>query len=73
MMEWVERAACRGADPELFFAYKGNYPDIEGALGYCERCEVIEKCLATALHDPFIEGIWGGTTWDQRKLFRRQR
>ena len=73
MMEWLDKAACRGANPEMFFALKGNYPDLEGALGYCERCTVKEKCLATALLNPMIEGIWGGTTWDERKLFRRRR
>jgi hypothetical protein len=62
-MTWRERAACLGADSNLFVPTgQGNVPR-EG-LTYCVRCPVRSDCLTDALdrqatHDA---GVWGGTT-----------
>lgn len=68
--DWRERAACRDADPELFF-HEG---DSIFALGYqarakqiCAGCPVADRCLAEALRlgEPF--GVWGGMTPGERR------
>lgn len=72
-IDWSE-AACRDADPELFF------PVGEGELArrqtarakaVCARCELITQCLDWALHSGITEGIWGGHTEQERRRLRR--
>ncbi len=82
-MTWRERAECRDAAPEIFFAGygtgRGGVSDRwssqrRTAMRICGRCEVIETCRAYALsmgvNSDF--GIWGGTTTAQRHEIRRQ-
>lgn len=69
---WQLRAACRGADMELF--YSGEESDTRAALALCARCEVRDACLATAVARREAFGIWGGTTEShRRRIFRRDR
>jgi WhiB family redox-sensing transcriptional regulator len=75
--EWRDEAACRNADPELFFP--------EGDTGYaraqvktakliCRGCRVSATCLNWALANGQEAGIWGGLTEDERRrLDRRSR
>jgi len=47
---WGPRAACRSADPELFFPVSGTGPSvaqIAEAKTVCARCEVRGECLAS--------------------------
>lgn len=72
--EWRERAACRDADPELFFptAESGPARDVEvaEAKAVCRRCPVRAQCLDEALaRIPY--GIAGGLTEHERRLLRR--
>lgn len=41
------------------------------AIAYCEPCPVGEPRLAIALADASLQGVWGGTTEDQRKALCR--
>lgn len=67
--EWREMAACRGADPAIFFVGKGQ--SIAEPMSYCNRCEVREDCLAFAMScDVSLEGIFGGTSRRQRDRLR---
>lgn len=67
---WVTRAACRGADPAIFFP--GPDDDAAEALAVCARCPVRQECLEYALEARERYGIWGGTTERQRRrLIRR--
>lgn len=77
--DWMKRAACKDADPELFFpAPRGEQnkneeqKKNEEALAYCARCEVVEECLELALKT-HAGGIWGGMTEAQREAYRRRR
>ncbi|MFF3062816.1 WhiB family transcriptional regulator [Streptomyces sp. NPDC057909] len=58
--DWQQRAACIGADVELFF------PTIRGqaerAQAVCASCPVAESCRTHAETMPEPYGIWGGTT-----------
>jgi WhiB family transcriptional regulator, redox-sensing transcriptional regulator len=66
---WEERAACRGADVELFFSV--DEEDQKEALEFCARCDVRAECLETAIANREMYGIWGGMLEsDRRSLIR---
>jgi WhiB family redox-sensing transcriptional regulator len=67
---WAAYAACRRADPDLFFP--GPDGDVSEALKICAGCPVQEDCLEWALDTRVRYGVWGGTTErERRRLFRR--
>lgn len=73
--DWRHRAACRTEDPELFFPIGTTGPaldQVEQAKAVCRRCPVVDACLAWAL-DNHVEGVWGGTTNEERAKMRSPR
>jgi WhiB family redox-sensing transcriptional regulator len=74
-MDWRDYAACRHVDPDLFFplgAVGASLPQVEEAKRVCEACPVSRPCLRWALaHED--AGIWGGTTEEERRRYRRSR
>ena len=67
--QWRERAACRCADPELFFPVSETGPSrlqIWRAKQVCHACPVQWTCLAWALQNSVTDGIWGGSTQSER-------
>lgn len=65
--QWRERAACRSADPEPFFPVGGlSRLQIRQAKQICHSCQVQRTCLAWALRHSVIDGIWRGSTQDER-------
>lgn len=72
---------CAEADPEAFFSEdrpEGNlmlnrlaYPLEREAKLVCSECPYKMRCLEYALKNPDIQGIWGGTTEQERRKFRR--
>jgi WhiB family redox-sensing transcriptional regulator len=75
--DWWRLAACREADPELFFPVAAHGPgmdEIALAKAVCATCGVRRQCLQYALATHQLHGVWGGTTEDERQLHaRRQR
>lgn len=69
-MSWEDRAACRDADPELFFALAHTTAE-KKAKSLCWTCPVRESCLNEALAAGLDFGIWGGLTEDERRRMRR--
>lgn len=72
MGTWMERAACRDADPELFFPI-GTTPapgPLRAAQRICSRCAVRMECLTYALETGQSAGVWGGTTEEERRAMR---
>lgn len=71
---WRERAACRTADPELFFPAAEAGPalarQVADAKRVCGVCSVRAECLTWAL-DALPYGIAGGLTEDERRGLRR--
>lgn len=73
---WMQRAACRGADLDIFVPGDAfDAPDeterpSEEALSYCLRCPVLADCLTHAVALD-LDGVWGGTTGYQRRQLRR--
>ena len=72
---WREAGACASADPDLFFpisaAGKGA-EQIARAQRVCAGCQVRRECLDFALATGETEGIWGGTTPDERIRAQRE-
>lgn len=68
---WQQDAACRDADPALFFANDdGNQ---KAALELCATCPVRRPCLEHALATREPYGIWGGADEHERKRLMRRR
>ncbi|MEU1040666.1 WhiB family transcriptional regulator [Streptomyces sp. NPDC005551] len=76
MDNWRESAACRTADPDLFFPIGNTGPallQIHEAKAVCQGCPVREECLEWALEAGQTQGVWGGTSEDERRALRRRR
>jgi WhiB family redox-sensing transcriptional regulator len=73
--DWRLSAACRDADPELFFP-EGDLSSMRVAVKtaklICRGCPVSATCLSWALADGYETGIWGGLTADERRRLHRR-
>jgi WhiB family transcriptional regulator, redox-sensing transcriptional regulator len=76
-LDWRADAACRDADPELFFPDGNRRPApgrVKKAKIICRGCPVSIICLDSALTNGEEGGIWGGLTEAERhRLSRRGR
>lgn len=71
-LQWQDQANCRDTDPEAFFPLIGE--GVNGTVrAICDACPVKETCLEYALGRPQLQGIWGGTSDEERKKIRKQR
>jgi WhiB family redox-sensing transcriptional regulator len=73
--DWRQLAACRHADPELFFPVSAAGPSadqITQAKAICADCPVRRHCLAFALHTRLDHGVWGGMSEQERRLSARK-
>jgi WhiB family redox-sensing transcriptional regulator len=73
--EWWGLAACRDAEPELFFPISDTAASrntIMRAKQVCAACPVQSQCLSYALRHRQEQGIWGGLTEDERRLASRR-
>lgn len=72
-MNWLDRAVCRGEDPEIFFpqSRQGDSP-VRTALAkaICGRCPVSDACLQWALRTDQRIGVWGGLTESERRRIK---
>ena len=67
--EWMAEAVCQGMDVEVFVPpLGGSGPGRAKAV--CGCCSVREPCLAFALADVELAGVWGGTTARERRVMR---
>jgi hypothetical protein len=67
--EWAKDAACTGLTDMFHSDYNG---DQEAALAICQTCRVRDACLDFAMRTRQPQGVWGGTTPDDRKKLRKQ-
>jgi WhiB family transcriptional regulator, redox-sensing transcriptional regulator len=68
---WRMAAACRSADPELFFPVSDSGPSLAQAAeakAICAGCAVRRQCLSFALRTRQVHGIWGGLTERERHV-----
>lgn len=76
LAEWWSLAACQAVDPDLFFPMSATNParrELAAAKAVCERCPVRAECLQYALAAGQVQGIWGGTSEEERRLLRQRR
>lgn len=75
-VDWRDQAACRGhQQPDLWFASSKRHleaADAAEAKRICGLCPVRRDCLAFALDQGIVEGIYGGFDEDDRKGLRRR-
>jgi WhiB family redox-sensing transcriptional regulator len=71
-MTWKLAGACRSASTDMF--YPASDSDAGPAKAVCESCTVQPQCLEYALTVREPEGVWGGTTFvERRSILRRRR
>jgi len=75
MGPWSPAAACRKADPELFFPMGPSGLSREQtrrAKAICQQCPVLESCRSWAMAYPKLAeyGVWGGLSEDERRTLR---
>ncbi len=73
--DWRDDAACRDADPEVFFPdgdTRSARAQVKMAKLICRGCPVSATCLSWALASGQEAGIWGGLTEDQRRSLHRR-
>jgi|HubBroStandDraft_6_1064221.scaffolds.fasta_scaffold545739_3 WhiB family redox-sensing transcriptional regulator len=71
--DWRLHAACRHADPELFFPEGTGGPTllaVDRAKHLCGSCPVRSRCLDWAMDHYAAFGIWGGLTEAERRDLR---
>jgi WhiB family redox-sensing transcriptional regulator len=70
--DWRDAAYCRD-DPTPDLWHMTDRYGIAAARAMCAKCPVASACLAEALADPSLTGVWGGTTDEERKGLRKPR
>lgn len=73
---WRARAACRDADPDLFFPAGTTGPaagQAAEAKRVCAGCPVRRACLDWAMTHHEKDGVWGGLDEAERHRARRLR
>jgi WhiB family redox-sensing transcriptional regulator len=73
---WRAASACLNTDPDLFFPVAAGIAaskQVARALRICDGCTVKRQCLDFAVRSGEKDGIWGGTTPEERIRARRAR
>ena len=71
--DWRSLAACRSADPDLFFPISSSgqsMVQVAEAKAVCAECRVRRECLAFALRTHQVHGVWGGLSEQERYPLR---
>lgn len=69
---WHEQAACRNTrHPDVWYPDKEQTHTIRAAKMVCKQCPVRAECLQAAFDNGEPFGIWGGYTFEEREVIRR--
>jgi WhiB family transcriptional regulator, redox-sensing transcriptional regulator len=68
---WVADAVCAQTDPDAFFPERGESTALAKAT--CVGCPVRAECLAWALDQHEVHGVWGGLSPRERRALLRRR
>jgi WhiB family transcriptional regulator, redox-sensing transcriptional regulator len=71
--DWMDRAACKGMDTNIWYCENPHTVNGDRAREVCHTCPVKGKCLEHAITHREPDGIWGGKTWRQRRRIRFER
>jgi WhiB family redox-sensing transcriptional regulator len=69
--DWHADAACREHPEVRWVGSDTSGPEVRAANAICAECLVRAECLATAMDDPTLIGVWGGTTTRERQVRHR--
>lgn len=72
---WMDDAACGSTtDPDRWFRADSilNLAELAYVRAVCDTCPVTSECLDYAL-EMQVQGVWAGTTSEQRRPMRRRR
>ena len=67
-----ENAACKKADPAIFFPETAANRVYKEAIAICATCTVYKDCMRYALNNRIPFGVWGGLTPKQRERNREE-
>lgn len=67
-----ENAACKKADPAIFFPETAANRVYKEAIAICATCTVYKDCMRYALNNKIPFGVWGGLTPKQRERNREE-
>jgi WhiB family redox-sensing transcriptional regulator len=73
---WRAASACITTNPDVFFPVAvgtAASKQVARALRICGGCPVKQQCLDFAVQTGERDGIWGGTTPEERARTRRAR
>jgi WhiB family redox-sensing transcriptional regulator len=62
---WMNLAKCKTMEPGKFFSHDGD--GVREAQRICAICPVKLACLAYALDNRLNDGVWGGTSEQERR------
>ena len=70
---WMDDGLCKEVGGDFWFPDKGQ--PVRQARRVCAACPVRAECLEYALSWPGlpVDGIWGGTSKEQRRMLLRDR
>lgn len=68
-LDWLDDASCAQTDPEAFNPEKGG--SARRAKAICAMCDVEAECLAYALANHPLPGVYGRTTERERRAMKR--
>ena len=71
LLTWRDDAVCRGFDISVFFPDESDSKSIAHAKEICASCPVQQECTSYAVEHNQTDGIWGGTTRQERRRLRR--
>lgn len=72
-MHWRDQAECNGVSIDIFIGPEEetwNPRRVKLAMQFCNACPVRQECLEYAIKEDIRVGIYGGTTWRQRKMMK---
>lgn len=68
--QWRSFAACRNADPRIFFPQSELFSNQAKLI--CSTCPVRQQCLAWAMGTAQRDGVWGGRTAKERRRMAKE-
>lgn len=72
--EWMNEARCASPDIPRSAFFSDRAKDVRRAKAICKHCPVIAECLNYALSvDTYDNGVWGGTSEEERRKLRKQK
>ena len=70
---FMQHAACRGMDPNMFHPEKGESLVYAKARAVCMGCPVRIDCAEYAIPQASCVGVWGGLSEQERRALRIKR